>query len=98
MILNLTPPDKLCDARGRPYFLWDNDLSLDAFRELLTSPDDDVRAHAIGKLLRQARTDDALSMVSAEVVRRDWTKVVRHLGKRRAFWQWLLFGAKEIAK
>ncbi len=30
-----TPPEKLCDARGRPYFLWDNELTLAEFLALL---------------------------------------------------------------
>jgi hypothetical protein len=88
--LNPTPPEKLCDSDGRPYFLWDSDMSLDAFRSLLEHGDPDVRAHAVGKLLRQARTDDALTFVTPEGVARDWFRIRRHLGRRREFWEWLL--------
>lgn len=89
-MLNPTPPDKLCDRHGRPYFLWDVEMTLDAFREQLVDPDLDVRAHAIGKLMRQARTDDALTLVSLAQIRGDWERIVRHLGDRRAFWEWLV--------
>ncbi len=88
--LNPTPPEKLCDAEGRPYFLWDSDMTLAAFRALLLNDDPDVRSHAVGKLLRQARTDDALTFVTLEAVARDWPLVRRHLGRRREFWEWLL--------
>lgn len=85
-----TPPDKLCDAQGRPYFLWDVDMTLEEFRQRLVHPDPDVRAHAIGKLMRQARPDDALTLLSLSQIRQDWERVQRHLGERREFWRWLL--------
>ena len=34
-VLNPTSPERLVDARGRPYFLWDVDMTIDRFRELL---------------------------------------------------------------
>ena len=89
-MLNPTPPDKLCDREGRPYFLWDVDMTLAAFRAQLVDPDPDVRAHAIGKLMRQARPDDALSFLSLAQIRGEWDRVQRYLGNRRAFWQWLI--------
>ena len=90
MVLNPTPPDRLCDAAGHPYFLWDNDQTLEEFKDLLAHPDPTVRAHAIGKLMRQARTDDALALLDLRIVERDWSLIVRHLGRRRAFWTWLI--------
>jgi hypothetical protein len=90
MVLHPSPPERLCDATGHPYFLWDNDLTLDEFVRLLRDPDEDVRGHAMGKLLRQARTDDALTLTTTAEIRAIWPKVRRHLGDRRAFWEWLL--------
>jgi hypothetical protein len=89
-MLNPTPAGKLCDAHGRPYFLWDSDMTLDTFRRQLVAPDDDVRAHAIGKLKRQARPDDALTLVSLAQMRADWDRIVPFLGNTRDFWTWLL--------
>lgn len=89
-MLNPTPPEKLCDRHGRPYFLWDLDMTLETFRSRLIDPDPDIRAHALGKLLRQARPDDALTLVTVVQIRQDWDRVQRHLGHRRAFWEWLL--------
>jgi len=44
-VLAPTPPERLVDANGRPYFLWDEDLTLDAFRCRLADPDPEVRAY-----------------------------------------------------
>lgn len=62
--LNPTPPGRLVDATGRPYFLWDTDQTLDAFVRILGDADPDVRAYAIAKLMRQARPDDVFSFVT----------------------------------
>jgi hypothetical protein len=37
-VLAPTPPDRMTDASGRPYFLWDDDMSLDSFRANLRHP------------------------------------------------------------
>jgi hypothetical protein len=89
-LLAQTPPDRLVDARGRPYFLWDVDMTLDRFRELLASEEDDVRGYALGKLMRQAKPDDVFLFVTLSRIRRDWDLVERYLGKTRPFWTWLL--------
>ncbi len=34
-----TSPDRLVDSRGRPYFLWDEDMTLDQFRARLRDDD-----------------------------------------------------------
>lgn len=86
--LNPTPPEKLVDQQGRPYFLWDMDMTLDEFREALQN-DPDVRGYFIGKLMRQARPDDVFTFVSVAEIRELWPKVERHLGKTREFWVWL---------
>ncbi|GDX83154.1 hypothetical protein LBMAG42_49650 [Deltaproteobacteria bacterium] len=90
MMLNPTPPEKLCDSRGHPYFLWDVEMTLPEFQAQLIDLDPHVRAHAIGKLLRQDRPDDALTLVSVAQVRHDWARVLPHLGNRRECWAWLI--------
>jgi hypothetical protein len=89
-MLNPTPPEKLCDRRGHPYFLWDVDTTLEEFRSQLVHPDPDVRAHAMGKLMRQARPDDALTLVTLAQIRENWDRVLPYLGNRREFWTWLI--------
>jgi hypothetical protein len=53
-LLAPTPPDRLVDAKDRPYFLWDEDLTIDVFRSRLRDSDPEVRAYYLGKLMRQA--------------------------------------------
>ena len=89
-ILNPTPFDRLVDAQGRPYFLWDVDLTLERFRALLGGDDAEVRAYLLGKLMRQAKPDDVFQFVTLAEIRRDWPSVERHLGRSREFWRWLL--------
>ncbi len=82
-----TPPDRLCDARGRPYFLWDCDLTLEAWRALTRDPDAEVRAYWIGAAMRQAKPDDVLTLLTWPEIEGVWERL--RLGKQAAFWQWL---------
>ena len=85
-----TPTDRLTDAQGRPYFLWDCEVTLEEWRALIADPDEDVRAYWIGKAMRQAKPDDVVTLVVVEHMRDLWPKLERYLGRRRDFWAWLL--------
>ncbi len=89
-VLAPTPPDRLVDERGRPYFAWDEDLTLSAYRVRLRDPDPDVRAYFLGKLMRQAKPDDVFSFVTLDELIAALPAVAPYLGKTRAFWTWLL--------
>jgi len=82
-----TPRDRLIDSQGRPYFLWDTEMTLDEFEQALSSPS---RAYLIGKVMRQAKPDDALQFVSPQEMADLWPSIERYLGKTRPFWSWLL--------
>ena len=85
-VLNTTPPERLLDAQGRPYFLWDVDMTLATFRERLVDPDQDVRAHFLAKLMRQARPDDVLALVGTRAIRAAGPAVEAQLGDKRDLW------------
>jgi hypothetical protein len=85
-----TPPGLLVDAQGRPYFLWDADMTLVEFKERLKGSDPAIRAYLIGKMMRQAKPDDALQFVSAQEMADLWPDLEKHLGRSREFWRWLL--------
>lgn len=85
-----TPPDRLLDGKGRPYFLWDEDITVDEFRARLRDPDLAVRAYFLGKLLRQAKPDDVFTFVTLDELQREFPAVERYLGRTRAFWEWVL--------
>lgn len=89
-VLCPTPPDRLCDAEGRPYFLWDNDLTLDEFRLLLAHPDAGVRRYWLAQLVRQAKPDDVRSFVDLATLDREWPTIAAGVGRQRDFWAWRL--------
>jgi hypothetical protein len=89
-ILNQTPPERMVDANGRPYFLWDDDLTLEQFRKRLRDSDVQVRAYFVGKLMRQAKPDDVFLFVRLGEILELWPELERYLGRSRAMWRWLL--------
>jgi hypothetical protein len=56
-------------------------VTLETFRRRLPDPDPEVRAYCVGKLLRQAKPDDALSFVSLRAVDELWPLLERYLGR-----------------
>jgi hypothetical protein len=89
-VLNPTPPHLLVDGQGRPYFLWDVDMTLERFQELLRTGDATARAYLVGKLMRQAKPDDVFTFVTLAEIRALWPELQRYLGRSRPFWTWLL--------
>ena len=79
--------------RGRPVgpnFLWWTDLSEASFLQRLNDPDLTVRAYWLGALLREANTRDVWRYTTPPTMRAMWPQVVRHLGRTRGMWAWLL--------
>lgn len=89
MGLNPTPRDKLLDAAGRPYFLWDCELTLEEFVKRLRSEDSTIRNHYLSKLMRQAKPDDVLQFVTMAEISERLPQIESTLGKSREFWLWL---------
>lgn len=85
-----TPPDRLVDAAGRPYFLWDAEMTLAEFEQRLRQARRPGKAYLVGKLMRQARPDDVFSFVTVEEIVDLWPELERYLGRERPFWRWLL--------
>jgi hypothetical protein len=80
----------LNDAAARPYFLWDEALTLAEFRARIAHGDADERARYVGKLMREARDRDVWRFISPQGAWELLPQVERYLGKRRAFWRYLL--------
>ncbi len=89
-LLNPTAPDRMVDAGGRPYFLWDVDMTLEQFRARLCDPDPDVRAYLVAKLMRQAKPDDVFLFVRLADIRELWPRLERFLGRSAPMWRWLM--------
>jgi hypothetical protein len=78
------------DDRSRPEFLWWTDLTTNELVRRLEDPDPECRAYWLGALLREAHTRDVWALTTPEAVRSQWPLLVRHLGRTRAMWAWLL--------
>ena len=81
----------LRDPDARPYFLWDErHTTVQTFREALTHADANEKARLLGKLMREARDEDVWLFTTVAEVRALMPKIDRYLGRRRAFWRYLL--------
>lgn len=89
-MLSPTPADLLVDQQGRPYFLWDCEMTLDQLKAGLVASDREVRAYLLGKIMRQAKPDDVLQLVSMATIRELWLDLERYLGDSRELWKWML--------
>lgn len=80
----------------RPYFLWDEDVSIDELRTALARDDaDPVRERLFGKLLREARDLDVWAFVTPGDVARALPLLRRRVGRRYAFWKFLIEGWRQ---
>jgi len=79
----------------RPYFLWDEDVSIDELRAALRQPDSWSRDRLLGKMLREARDTDVWHFVTPAEVARALPKLGRRLGNRRKFWEFLIEGWRD---
>jgi hypothetical protein len=88
--------DTLADAmRDRPYFLWDLDATEADLRARLLVSDPDARAQWQARVMREACYDDVWTYLTLDVIQRDWRHIRLHLGRRRAFWEYLLQGWRD---
>jgi len=74
----------------RPYFLWDENRTVGEFRQALTAADPAERRRLIGKLMREARDSDVWVFVTPGEVWAEFEALRPYLGRRRAFWDYLL--------
>lgn len=80
----------LDDEGHRPYFLWDEDVSVRELKDKIAAAEAGERARLLGKVMREARDPDVWRFTTLDEVRALWPGIVRHLGRRRAFWEYLL--------
>jgi len=76
----------------RPYFLWDEDLSVDDLKERLRGEDRRERLRLLAKMLREARDIDVWLFVTPAEVAEELPAIRHRLGRRRAFWEFLIEG------
>ncbi|HWO24202.1 MAG TPA: hypothetical protein VNO30_35910 [Kofleriaceae bacterium] len=76
----------------RPYFLWDEDVSIAELHQVLDGPDSPRRDQLLAKMLREARDIDVWHFVRPAEVARVLARLRRRLGRRHAFWTFLIEG------
>jgi len=81
---------KLDDPQAVPYFLWDAPMTVAELHSRLATSGEPERMRLLGKILREARDTDVWRFTTPAEVAAAWPKLQRHLGRRRAFWQFLL--------
>lgn len=80
----------LDDPEAVPYFLWDEPMTVAELRRRLADGFSTERSRLVAKILREARDSDVWRFTSPQAVVEAWPGLVRHLGRRRAFWEYLL--------
>ena len=76
----------------RPYFLWDEDVSIAELRAILASPSSAMRDRLLGKMLREARDLDVWTFVRPADVAEALDRLRPRLGRRYRFWRFLIEG------
>jgi hypothetical protein len=87
----------LDDPQAVPYFLWDAPMSVAELRSRLASAESPERLRLLGKILREARDTDVWRFTTPAEVATLWPQLQRHLGRRRAFWEFLLGRWRKLA-
>jgi hypothetical protein len=80
----------LHDPEAYPYFLWDDPLTNRELRRRLRTSSPPERTRLLAKILREARDIDVWEYTTPDVVARSFPTLSMHLGRRRAFWEYLL--------
>lgn len=82
----------LADEDKRPYFLWDDDISLREFKQRLRGPDATDRLQMLAKLMREARDTDVWMFITPQEAADALPLLTQKLGRRQAFWDFLIEG------
>lgn len=80
----------------RPYFFWDEDVSVAELRAALSGSDEALRLRLLGKMLREARDTDVWHFVTPDEVSQVLPRLTPHLGRRRRFWEFVLTRWREL--
>jgi hypothetical protein len=85
----------LIQGDKRPYFLWDEDVTVAELQRALRGDDRELRLRLLGKMLREARDSDVWFFVTPEEVEKELPLLTRRLGRRARFWNWLIRGWRQ---
>ena len=80
----------LDDPSAIPYFLWDEPMTVRELRDRMATASPPERTRLLAKILREARDTEVWAFTSPSDVVAKWQELSLHLGRRRAFWEFLL--------
>jgi hypothetical protein len=86
----------LDDPAAVPYFLWDEPMTLAELRARLQGGSRPERMRLLGRILREARDPDVWRFTTPAEVAASWPELQMYLGRRRAFWEFLLRRWREL--
>ena len=86
---DLSNPDTI------PWFLWDQPMRVADVHRVLSEGSASARRRLLARILREARDTEVWAFTTPDEVSREWDRLAPMLGKRRAFWAWLLAKWKE---
>ncbi|OGS37142.1 MAG: hypothetical protein A2293_15800 [Elusimicrobia bacterium RIFOXYB2_FULL_49_7] len=84
------------EENGRPYFLWDDQLTWHQLRHILNMPNHPQFAYYLGKTLREANYGDVWRLVSLQTVLSHFKEASPFLGRQRNFWLFLIHNWKQL--
>ncbi|MBI2900437.1 MAG: hypothetical protein HYY17_09635 [Planctomycetes bacterium] len=79
----------------RPYFLWDDDLTVAQFEQALNGPDRERADAYLARLLREAKYEDVWRFVTPQFVADRLAAIVPRLGRSRPLWTFLIRAWRE---
>ena len=80
----------LNDPETRPWFLWDEDLSVRELRAILLDEAHPRWIELAAKIMREARDDQVWLFLPLSRAVARYPDIAPRLGRRRAFWDYLL--------
>lgn len=88
----MLPPTRpeLLDDDARPYFVWWAPMTVGKLKQVIAAGTADERAYWLGALLREANSRDVWLFTNPDQIRGEWGRLLRHLGRKRSMWAWLL--------
>ncbi len=80
----------LQDPDAVPYFTWDDPMTVHEIHVRLATASEPERNRLLAKILREARDTDVWDFTTLAEVLTRWPHIEPMLGRRRAFWTFLL--------
>jgi hypothetical protein len=86
----------LDDPDGVPYFLWDDPMTMSELRARLDQGTEVERIGLLARIVREARDTEVWRFTSPAELIALWPGLSLRLGRRRAFWEFLLGRWQEL--